>query len=117
MNPRANDLNTKENRGFVCVGLSLLAQEYLKQATKADALGDEHTKSFCHRRATFLVLELRTKYADLDFSDKLHEKLKKKLQKKITPETDPRQRKLDLSAPADPKPTRRKRKATKRRKR
>lgn len=82
-NPRALDPNTAENLSFVSLGLSMLANEYEKQAKRAAALNDDHTKSFCHRRATFLVLELRPRYGS---SDELGDRLQKKMEKRIADE-------------------------------
>lgn len=82
-NPRAIDPNTAENLSFVSLGLSMLANEYEKQAKRAELLNDEHTKSFCRRRATFLVLELRPRYGS---SDELGEKLQKKMEKRAAAE-------------------------------
>lgn len=74
----ALDVLSKENRAYVCRGLSMLADEYLKQSTKAENLGDEHTKAHCRKIATFLVLKLRPHYGALDgFGDELSAKLKK----------------------------------------
>lgn len=110
-NPRAIEVESAENRRYVCAGLSQLADSYIKQAKKADEMGDEHTKAYCNRVGSFLVLELRPKYGALDgFGDKLA----KKLEKAMRPKSDPRQRSLDLSSHKN-KTT--KKKATKKRKR
>lgn len=88
------DVLSKENRAYVCRGLSMLADAYMKQSTKAEDLGDEHTKAHCRKIAAFLVLELRPHYGALDgFGDELTKKLKKLSEG----EKDPRQ--LDLSPP------------------
>lgn len=79
-NPRAIDPNTAENLAFVSLGLSMLASEYEKQAKRAELLNDEHTKTFCRRRAQFLVLELRPRYgATDDLGDKMQKKIEKRL--------------------------------------
>ena len=94
-NPRAVDPNTTENLGFVCVGLSLLADVYERQANTAESVGDDHTMAYCRRVSQFLVLELRPKYGA---SDEHGDKLKEKIEKRIKDENpeDPDQTKLPL---------------------
>ena len=95
-NPRAIDPNTAENLSFVCLGLSMLANEYEKQAKRAEALNDDHTKSFCRRRATFLVLELRPRYGSTDvLGDKLAKKMEKRLEEEKKAAGDAEQISLD----------------------
>lgn len=97
-NPRAADPNTAENLGFVALGLSMLANEYEKQAKRAETLNDEHTKTFCRRRATFLVLELRPVY---NAEDELGKKLQKKMEKRLAEEKQAAadKQQLDLQDP------------------
>lgn len=89
-------VESAENRAYVCHGLSMLADAYLKAATKAEDIGDEHTKAHCRKVSAFLVLELRPQYGALDaFGDKLADKLKKAKES----ETDPRQTNMGLNGP------------------
>lgn len=85
-NPRAVDPNTAENLAFVCVGLSLLADVYERQANTAEGVGDDPTMAYCRRVSQFLVLELRPKYGA---SDELGDKLKQKIEKRIEDEKEP----------------------------
>ncbi len=100
-NPRAIDPNTSENLEFVALGLSMLATEYEKQAKRAETLNDDHTKTFCRRRAMFLVLELRPRYHG---DDELGNKLRKKMEKRIADEKAAAASKdqLDITDPPAP---------------
>jgi len=96
-NPRAVDPNTTENLAFVCVGLSLLADVYERQANTAESVGDDHTMAYCRRVSQFLVLELRAKYGASDeHGDKLKEKMEKRIEDEKKAAEDPNQRKLAL---------------------
>lgn len=96
-NPRAVDPNTAENLAFVCVGLSLLADVYERQANTAEGVNDDHTMAYCRRVSQFLVLELRPKYGESDeHGDKLKQKIEKRIEDEKKAAEDPNQTKLPL---------------------